>query len=250
MSIYRSPNSQSENNEEILRLPQQITECNTRHKVIVGDFNLPNIKWENLTCKHGNDNLSRNFCEKVRDCFFIQHMSEVTRSRGESIGNTLDPIFSDDDLLVENIIVGKSLGKSDPGCLQFKCSMETQKVECRKQVYVYENADYSKLCRLLSLKWDEYLDDQDVEVTWEKFKLKFQEAIDVCVQKNKNQKNKKKFVRQERLRKRRNQDLKMNKKLWSKTKKKQTLVEIEENEGGWRTQHKRVQRDRGGVQAT
>lgn len=103
---------------------QQISEYNISHKVIVGDFNLSNIKWENLTCKQGNDNLSLSFCEKVRDCFFIQHMTEVTRFRGESIGNTLDLIFSDDYLLVEDIMVEKT----DLGCVQFKyrtteCSM-------------------------------------------------------------------------------------------------------------------------------
>ena len=70
------------------------------------------------------------------------------------------------------------------------------------------------MSRLLSLRWDEYLNYQDIELVWDKFKKKFQEAINDCIPK-------KEFVSQKWLRKRTNRDLPMKKKLWSKIKKKQ-----------------------------
>ena len=68
--------------------------------------------------------------------------------------------------------------------------------EYQKHVYLYEKTDYRKLGRLLSIKKErielnEYLNCQDVEMVWDKFIKKFQEAINDCVPK-------KKFVRRER----------------------------------------------------
>ena len=86
--------------------------------------------------------MSLSFIEKVRDCFLIQHVTEVTSFRGENIGNTLDLIFTDDDLFVEDIKIESPLGKSDHGCVQFKCSIQPQKEECKKHVDLYEKSDY------------------------------------------------------------------------------------------------------------
>lgn len=41
------------------------------------------------------------FIEKVRDCFLTQHITDITRFRGSSIGNTLDLLFSNDDTIIE-----------------------------------------------------------------------------------------------------------------------------------------------------
>lgn len=161
---------------------------------------MPNINMENLTCRHACDNLSLSFIEKVRDCFFYQHITEVTRFRGENIGNILDLIFMDDELLVEGIKIDCPLGK----VTTVLCN--SQKEEYAKYAYLYDNAGCSKLGKLLSINWKEYLNYQDVDVVWGKFKKKFQEAIDVCVPKRK-------FISGERLRKK-NRDLVMNRKLY------------------------------------
>ena len=43
--VYRSPNSSATNNGKLLNC---IHELSHRHLVIMGDFNYPNIDWENL----------------------------------------------------------------------------------------------------------------------------------------------------------------------------------------------------------
>ena len=54
--MYRSPNSQAENNEKMLKL---IEETSGYGKVMfIGDFNLPNIKWSDYSAV---DKLSQEF---------------------------------------------------------------------------------------------------------------------------------------------------------------------------------------------
>lgn len=43
VSVYRSPNSVPENNEQVLGLLYEVSEYKVKHELLVGDFNLPNI---------------------------------------------------------------------------------------------------------------------------------------------------------------------------------------------------------------
>ncbi|MPC09981.1 hypothetical protein E2C01_002603 [Portunus trituberculatus] len=56
-----------------------------------------------------------------------------------------DVLADDDDLFVENIKIGNPLRKSDRCCVQFKCSIEPQKEEYKKHVYLDEQANCSKV---------------------------------------------------------------------------------------------------------
>lgn len=58
----------TENNDKIMALLGDVGEYESEHKVLVGDFNLTSIKWENLTCKSDDDILCKNIIENVRDC--------------------------------------------------------------------------------------------------------------------------------------------------------------------------------------
>lgn len=95
-SIYRSPNNDADNNASLLQLMQEISDIKVQYKLIVGDFNLPHISWSNWTSTTGLTEIHTLFIEKVRDCFFHQHLNEVTRMRGASTGTTLDLLFSND----------------------------------------------------------------------------------------------------------------------------------------------------------
>ena len=48
-AIYRSPNSDETNNALLLELLDEVYQANASHKLILGDFNLPNIDWSNYT---------------------------------------------------------------------------------------------------------------------------------------------------------------------------------------------------------
>ena len=51
--VYRSPNSTKTNNEKLYKCIQELS---NRNLVIIGDFNYPNIDWNNLhTPRDGSD---------------------------------------------------------------------------------------------------------------------------------------------------------------------------------------------------
>ncbi len=64
-SIYGSPNSDTDNNANLLQLMQEIGDMKTQYKVLVGDSNLPQINWRNWTTSTGLTDLHTVFIEKV-----------------------------------------------------------------------------------------------------------------------------------------------------------------------------------------
>ncbi|XP_076058263.1 uncharacterized protein LOC143035280 [Oratosquilla oratoria] len=117
-------------------------------------------------------------------------------------------------MIVEDIEIRNLLGRSDHGCVIFRCNMEPQVKNCKGLVYLFEKADYCKLNGMLNINWDEYLDTDDIEDMWCTFNSKLQESIDKCIPRRELKNN-------GELRKRTNHNLPMNRKLWAKIKKKQ-----------------------------
>ena len=79
--------------------------------IIVGDFNHPTIKWDELhTQKEG-----LNFLNLTLDCFLTQHVSEPTRGR-----NILDLVLSKPEQLIEEVTITEPLGTSDHDTVEFK----------------------------------------------------------------------------------------------------------------------------------
>ena len=70
--VYRSPNSTETNNEQLYKCIQELS---NRNLVIMGDFNHPNIDWNNLhTTRGGSD-----FMNLIMDNFLCQHVNFPTR---------------------------------------------------------------------------------------------------------------------------------------------------------------------------
>ncbi|KAG7173309.1 putative Endonuclease-reverse transcriptase-containing protein 10, partial [Homarus americanus] len=193
----------------------EVNDKNVLYEIIVGDFNLPQIYWSNHTSVMGLNDVGTMFIEKVRDCFLTQHIEEIIRIRGDSTGNTLDLLFSKEESIVGDVKLESPLGKSDHACIYF----HEMKDKSKKQVYMYEKADYLLMKQRLTMDRIQYLSlKPDIESKWNKFKRKFQAVIDECVPK--------KVIRGLRVsRKRTNEKLPMNRKLWAKVKKKQRLWE-------------------------
>lgn len=216
-SVYRSPNSSEDNNTRLLQLLHEISETNFKYKLVLGDFNLPNINWNNCTTEGGMQGFSAKFIEKIRDCFFTQHIKDTTRMRGSSRGNTLDLLFSNDDSIVEDVHLTSPLGRSDHVCVEVKCDLQDMEERSKDMYYMYEKADYHRMKRSLDIDWDQYLPAHlPTEQKWRKFITKLREVIDDCVPKRK-------FRGRQIMRKRTNNNLPMSRRLWAKIKRKQRL---------------------------
>jgi len=61
-TVYRSPNSTKENNDKLLTFMKEVTEYDSRMRmVIMGDFNLPEIDYENYMVRDDNDSFQSRF---------------------------------------------------------------------------------------------------------------------------------------------------------------------------------------------
>lgn len=103
VSVYRSPNSDETNDNQLLNLMQEINNLRVKYKIMVGDFNLPDINWSNYTTNAGINGFECKFIERVQDFFMEQFVHEVTRIRGDSMGNTLDLLFCNEDSIIEEV---------------------------------------------------------------------------------------------------------------------------------------------------
>ncbi len=218
-SLYRSPSSDVGNNNRLLQLMQEICDMNVQYKLFLGDFNLPHIKWSNCTVETGAVEFNNLFIEKVRDCFLTQHIYDVTRIKGGGTGNALDLLFSNEESIIEEIKIDSPLGKSDHACISFQVDSQELEDNSKTQVYMYEKADYQLMKQHLDLDWKQYLPQEvNTENKWRKFITKLHEVIEACIPK-------KCLGSVTKTRRRTNENLVMNNKLWSKIKRKQRLWE-------------------------
>lgn len=170
-SIYRSPTSTQGNNRLLL---QQIDRANyiagDNRLLILGDFNIPNIDWENRDILMGAPKIDRDLFKKTQDCFLYQHVTQPTRFRGNA-SSTLDLIFTKEEEDVRNIQVLQPLGKSDHGVDigNFICEWRN-KVEQRSN-RMYYKGDYETINQKIEeIDWDDKFYLKTVQECWEIFK--------------------------------------------------------------------------------
>ena len=101
--IYRSPNSQEDNNENLFKLIKKVCNMKPSHLLIVGDFNIKEINWVDIISPANETHISTKFIECIRDCFLFQHVMEPTRYRSNNVLSILDLIFPNEENMVLNL---------------------------------------------------------------------------------------------------------------------------------------------------
>ena len=144
---YRSPTttiSSDLNNQNLNLLLQNISKKSYTHRCIVGDFNFRQINWRSLTTHCGQGSTESKFIEAVHDSFLFQHVTEVTRSRGNDNPSLIDLIFTDEEMQVSGIQYHSPLGKSDHSVILFDyhCYLDYSKP---KETFVYNKGDYDAM---------------------------------------------------------------------------------------------------------
>ena len=116
-------------------------QCN--RLVILRDFNLPNIDWQNDELKMNSKLVERNLYDTFNDCCWHQHVHKPTRFRNNQ-ASTLDLIFTNEEMDVKNIEVLPGLGSSDHGIVvgDFVCEWKNRVVH--KPRRLYQKGDYDK----------------------------------------------------------------------------------------------------------
>jgi len=124
---YRSPNSDDNNNKQLLALFDKAVgyalQNNDTRLMILGDFNCPEIDFVNYCVSGSTDSAAYNFFLRTHDLFLIQHVSEPTRVTKRHRPSLLDYVFTDEAHLVDNITHMAPLGKSDHVCLAWNIEL-------------------------------------------------------------------------------------------------------------------------------
>ena len=131
---YRAPLTSAQEDEGLIEL---ILIASNEITLVMGDFNLPGIKWESDEAS-GNE---EKFVECIQDSFFTQHVLLPTRG-----DNILDFVMSNEEGLVENLTVYEPFGTNDH-CV-IKWDMVIKKIRNKnynRVIFDYFNVDYAQL---------------------------------------------------------------------------------------------------------
>ena len=76
---------------------------NPSHLIILGDFNVKGIDWNNISSPENETHTSTQFLECLRDSFLYQHVKEPTRHMSQNVPSILDLILTNDESMVSNL---------------------------------------------------------------------------------------------------------------------------------------------------
>jgi len=150
--VYRPPFYDNLAWDYFLTLLQAIGElCKgvNRNISVVGDFNFPNICWENLTATGPHLKFHQTFLDFIIQCGLVQCVGEATRAN-----NVLDLVFVNDPVLVNVCSVGPPWLNSDHQSVEFSLNLpidldKSEHAECC-YVYDFDKANYDSINNYLN----------------------------------------------------------------------------------------------------
>ena len=155
--IYRSPGSSEENNKKLNDMIIEAKNHHHTHFMLLGDFNYPNIVWEDTYATGSGNAAESNFCE--------------TRGRLENRSNILDLVITNERGMVDSILHESPLGKSDHCVLIITFICYAELVNTKRMKYYYDKGDYEAMRRKCnSINWDEVLSGDTIDEQWKGLK--------------------------------------------------------------------------------
>ena len=170
--IYRPPSLDATTDKKLFDQIDAI--ANSCESIIFGDFNLPVPSWGNPISSHSGHNLYDSLLESA----LSQHVNEPTRD-----SNVLDLVFSTNDELISNVVVGPEFSTSDHKIVKFDIDLKIyEKNGSEEIVYVYSKGDYDKLRLILSeTDWNEISSCSNIDESWKKFTNILNTAVKSCI---------------------------------------------------------------------
>ena len=180
--IYRSPSSTEANNERLNSLMKEINELHHTYKIVMGDFNYPQINWESDTT---TNHQSQKFLDKIISGYWTQNVKGPTRYRGNNIPTLLDLVFSNEESLINRIDIREPLGFSDHTLIDFDCICSSEEIEKSNVKYLMDKGNYVKFREKMSIDWKNFFTccQNDIEKMWDKFKGYYYKIQDMCIPK-------------------------------------------------------------------
>ncbi|KAK2174199.1 hypothetical protein NP493_818g02043 [Ridgeia piscesae] len=158
-TFYRAPHdSQGTQIEELdLSLSKLGNKINTHNVIITGDFNLPNINWENhhVTPNSGYSTVAANkLLSLVEEHGLIQHVNEPTRKQGNA-NNILDLVFTNRPGLIKKLNVVDGIADHNTIIIDVNISPK-RKHRPKRKMFIRNKADHLNIQKSLDDFTHEY----------------------------------------------------------------------------------------------
>ena len=163
--IYRPPSSSVLNYNMLC----DVIKTAPKDSLIIGDINLPNINWKNLT----SDNFSRDFMNSCIDNNFVQYIDFPTHRKN----NILDLVLSNNDCVINVENLGP-LSNSDHVMLLIHSCVDFLVNDSNEIKLAWSKANYDEMKNNLTEKnWSNVLSSDNIESNWQSFKSVINDVI-------------------------------------------------------------------------
>lgn len=185
--FYRSPSSTSSNDLLLEKLFDKVSDAATDFRVLVGDFNCPDIDWINLSSSPPNHFLL--------NCCLNNYLSQIVQepTRGDNI---LDLVFVNDLSFTSTVEVTDEFPGSDHrsvSCIFEFDAIEPQHSTLTSQPWKpdFQRADWTQYRLVLSTELNSrtIMRPSDVEEMWDGIKSSILAASNLCVPERKSVKH-------------------------------------------------------------
>jgi len=185
--VYRSPNNTEDKNDKLYDLIKAAIGRRTQ-VLLVGDFNHPEINWENETSPASDNHKATIFMESVvRENFLYQHIRNPTHYRAEQSPTLVDLVFTKEEGMIKEILHSAPIGKSHHQVLSFEYRTNTQNIGAKQEArFLYSRADYDGLRqKMREQNLCDRLQDKNVTEGWNLLCEAYNQALVKCVPKSK-----------------------------------------------------------------
>ena len=137
----------------------------------MGDFNYPNIDWENCNSNEDStESIEYTFIENLQDIFLFQHIKKPTRWRGTNTPHILDLIITNKEPMISDLECTSPLGKSDHCVLSFNYNCYINIMTNPRIQRLYDKGNYPDFMNELEQKdWSSILSEsEDIDTNWKK----------------------------------------------------------------------------------
>ena len=154
--IYRSPSGDSLHSvDELCSLLRHVCATNPSHLLIAGDFNVPDIDWEDKFSPAPENHCSHHLIQAINDCFLVQHVTQPTRYRQGESSNILDLILTNEEGMIDHLCFLPGLGSSDHVTIRLVLTVYSSPSEPEVPRHNFRRADFASLnAKLQEVDWE------------------------------------------------------------------------------------------------
>ncbi len=168
--LYKSPNAPPAAISGLAELVRGAP----KNSLIIGDFNLPEVVWDEAT----GTGRAGPLVEAVQERLLSQLVDFPTQVSG----NILDLLITDIPERIVDLKPGDRLGGSDHMTIHVTVNVKLPKVTSNRKILIWNKADFPGMrAQLGSICWEDIFRNQKAEEKWEAFKGLLQAAVNKYV---------------------------------------------------------------------